>query len=98
MAGKKLSMKLLETFMIIVIAFVTWKTLIQWGFTQVKVLLSLHLKHLSNHEYHKLREVAINVVRHLGIIGECNIQYALDPKSDQYRVIEVNARFLALQH
>ena len=47
---------------------------------------------LSNHEYHKLREVAINVVRHLGIIGECNIQYALDPKSDQYRVIEVNAR------
>ena len=47
---------------------------------------------LSNHEYHKLRETGIDVVRHLGIIGECNIQYALDPKSDQYRVIEVNAR------
>ena len=47
---------------------------------------------LSNHEYHKLRETGINVVRHLGIIGECNIQYALDPKSDEYRVIEVNAR------
>ncbi len=47
---------------------------------------------LSNHEYHKLREIAIRVIRHLGIIGECNIQYALDPHSDDYRVIEVNAR------
>ncbi len=47
---------------------------------------------LNNHEYHRLRDVAIRVVRHLGIVGECNIQYALDPKSDDYRVIEVNAR------
>ncbi|MDH5561935.1 MAG: carbamoyl-phosphate synthase large subunit, partial [Deltaproteobacteria bacterium] len=47
---------------------------------------------LSNHEYHMLREIAIKTVRHLGIIGECNIQYALDPLSDKYRVIEVNAR------
>jgi carbamoyl-phosphate synthase large subunit len=47
---------------------------------------------LSNHEYQKLRNIAIKVIRHLGIVGECNIQYALDPKSDQYRVIEVNAR------
>jgi carbamoyl-phosphate synthase large subunit len=47
---------------------------------------------LTNHEYHKLREVAIRVIRHLGIVGECNIQYALDPRSDDYRVIEVNAR------
>ena len=47
---------------------------------------------LNNHEYHKLREIAIKVIRHLGVIGECNIQYALDPKSDDYRVIEVNAR------
>ncbi|MFC1691639.1 carbamoyl-phosphate synthase (glutamine-hydrolyzing) large subunit [Nanoarchaeota archaeon] len=47
---------------------------------------------LTNHEYHKLREVAIRVIRHLGIIGECNIQYAFDPKSDDYRIIEVNAR------
>jgi carbamoyl-phosphate synthase large subunit len=47
---------------------------------------------LSNHEYHKLREIALKVIRHLGIIGECNIQYALDPESDRYRVIEVNAR------
>ncbi len=47
---------------------------------------------LSNAEYHKLREIAIRTVRHLGIIGECNIQYALDPKSEEYRVIEVNAR------
>ncbi len=47
---------------------------------------------LNNHEYHKLREIGIKTIRHLGIIGECNIQYALDPESDDYRVIEVNAR------
>ncbi len=47
---------------------------------------------LTNHEYHKLREIAIKLIRHLGIIGECNIQYALDPDSDEYRIIEVNAR------
>jgi len=47
---------------------------------------------LTNHEYHKLREIAIKVIRHFGIIGECNIQYALDKNSDDYRVIEVNAR------
>lgn len=47
---------------------------------------------LNNHEYHKLREIAIKVIRHLGIVGECNIQYALDPDSDDYRIIEVNAR------
>ncbi|MBN2357097.1 carbamoyl-phosphate synthase (glutamine-hydrolyzing) large subunit [candidate division KSB1 bacterium] len=47
---------------------------------------------LSNREYHKLREIAIRTVRHLGIIGECNIQYALDPHSEDYRVIEINAR------
>ena len=47
---------------------------------------------LTNYEYHMLREIAIKAVRHLGIIGECNIQYALDPKSEDYRIIEVNAR------
>lgn len=47
---------------------------------------------LNNHEYQKLRNIAIKVIRHLKIVGECNIQYALDPKSDDYRVIEVNAR------
>lgn len=47
---------------------------------------------LTNSEYHKLREIAIRVIRHLEIVGECNIQYALDPKSEEYRVIEVNAR------
>ncbi|HLG25611.1 MAG TPA: ATP-grasp domain-containing protein, partial [Candidatus Gracilibacteria bacterium] len=47
---------------------------------------------LTNHEYHRLREIAMKVIRHLGIIGECNIQYALDPKSEDYRIIEVNAR------
>ena len=47
---------------------------------------------LSNSEYHKLREIAIKIVRHIGIIGECNVQYALDPESEDYKVIEVNAR------
>lgn len=47
---------------------------------------------LTNHEYHKLREVSIRVIRHLGVVGECNIQFALDPASDDYRIIEVNAR------
>jgi carbamoyl-phosphate synthase large subunit len=47
---------------------------------------------LTNTEYHKLREIAIKIVRHVGIVGECNVQYALDPKSEDYRVIEVNAR------
>jgi carbamoyl-phosphate synthase large subunit len=47
---------------------------------------------LTNSEYHKLRELSIKVIRHFGIVGECNIQYALDPKSEDYRVIEVNAR------
>jgi carbamoyl-phosphate synthase large subunit len=47
---------------------------------------------LTNSEYHKLREIAIKVIRHLGIVGECNIQYALDPDSEDYRIIEVNAR------
>jgi carbamoyl-phosphate synthase large subunit len=47
---------------------------------------------LTNSEYHKLREIAIKIVRHVGIIGECNVQYALDPDSEDYRVIEVNAR------
>ncbi len=47
---------------------------------------------LTNSEYHKLRELAIRIVRHIGIVGECNVQYALDPNSEDYRVIEVNAR------
>ena len=47
---------------------------------------------LSNSEYHKLRALAIKIIRHIGIVGECNVQYALDPQSEDYRVIEVNAR------
>ena len=47
---------------------------------------------LSNSEYHKLRALAIKIIRHIGIVGECNVQYALDPYSEDYRVIEVNAR------
>lgn len=47
---------------------------------------------LSNGDYQKLRELSIRIIRHIGIIGECNVQYALDPHSDDYAVIEVNAR------
>ena len=47
---------------------------------------------LSDFEYHSLREVSIRVVRHLGVVGECNVQFALDPKSAEYRIIEINAR------
>lgn len=47
---------------------------------------------LSNNEYHKLRKLAIRIIQHIGVVGECNVQYALDPYSEDYRVIEVNAR------
>lgn len=47
---------------------------------------------LTNREYYKLRELAIRIIRHIGIVGECNVQYAFDPESEDYRVIEVNAR------
>ena len=47
---------------------------------------------LTNKEFHKLRELAIRIIRHIGIVGECNVQYAFDPQSEDYRVIEVNAR------
>ena len=47
---------------------------------------------LTNSEYHKLRQIAIKIIRRVGIVGECNVQYALDPNSEDYRVIEVNAR------
>ena len=47
---------------------------------------------LTNSEYHKLRTLAIKIIRHIGIVGECNVQYAFDPQSEDYRVIEVNAR------
>ncbi|MFV0531408.1 MAG: carbamoyl-phosphate synthase (glutamine-hydrolyzing) large subunit [Flavobacteriales bacterium] len=47
---------------------------------------------LTNSEYHKLREISIKIARHVGIIGECNVQFSLDPNSERYRVIEINAR------
>ena len=72
--------------------YVIWKILILWVFIQVKVLWLLLRKHLTNREYHKLRELSIKIIRHIGIVGECNVQYALDPESEDYRVIEVNAR------
>ena len=51
-----------------------------------------HSQTLTNSEYHKLRALAIKIIRHIGIVGECNVQYAFDPQSEDYRVIEVNAR------
>jgi carbamoyl-phosphate synthase large subunit len=51
---------------------------------------------LPDDEYHMLRSAAIKVIRHLGVVGECNIQYALDPKSRDYCVIEVNARSVVI--
>jgi len=56
------------------------------------VVLLWSAQTLSNREYFKLRDTAIKVVRHLGVVGECNIQYAYDPKSEDYTIIEVNAR------
>ena len=47
---------------------------------------------LTNEEYHRLRQISIRAVRHLGIVGECNIQFALNPRNGDYRIIEVNAR------
>ena len=47
---------------------------------------------LSNREYNILRSTAIKIIRHLGVVGECNVQYALNPNSEQYYIIEVNAR------
>jgi len=47
---------------------------------------------LTNHDYHRLRELSIRIIRHLKVVGECNVQFALDPDSESYRVIEVNAR------
>jgi len=47
---------------------------------------------LSDHDYHRLRSISIQLIRHLGVIGECNVQFALHPASDEYRIIEVNAR------
>ena len=47
---------------------------------------------LTNSEYHKVRALSIRIIRHIGIVGECNVQYAFDPESEDYRVIEVNAR------
>ncbi|RIJ50232.1 carbamoyl-phosphate synthase (glutamine-hydrolyzing) large subunit [Maribellus luteus] len=47
---------------------------------------------LSNSEYHKLRAISIKIIRRVGVVGECNVQFALDPNSEDYRVIEVNAR------
>ena len=52
---------------------------------------------LTNSEYHKFRELSIRIIRHIGIVGECNVQYALAPDSEDYRVIEVNARSIAVK-
>ena len=91
---KKNSMRWFATVTTTVSQFVTWETLAtHWESIPVRVSLSLHLGPLSNSEYHKLRALAIKIIRHIGIVGECNVQYAFDPKSEDYRVIEVNAPF-----
>jgi carbamoyl-phosphate synthase large subunit len=70
----------------------TWKTSTPWASTPAKASWWRPSQTLTNAEYHGLREVAIKTINHLGIIGECNIQYALNPATSDYRVIEVNAR------
>lgn len=78
--------------MIIVSRSVTWKTSVQLGIHTGESIVVAPSQTLSNSEYHKLRSIAIKIIRHIGIVGECNVQYALDPNSEDYRVIEVNAR------
>ena len=70
----------------------TWRTSTPSVFTPARASWWRPSQTLSNREYHKLRSIGIKTIRHLGIVGECNIQYALDPVSEDYRVIEVNAR------
>ena len=53
---------------------------------------------LTNKEYHKLRELAIRIIRHIGIVGECNVQYAFDPESEDYRLISLKNPILCLPH
>ena len=72
--------------------FAIWKTSIRWESIQEKASSSPLRRRLNNDEYHLLREIAIKAARHFKIQGECNVQFALDPKTSQYRVIEMNAR------
>ena len=62
------------------------------GIQTVESIVIAPSQTLTNSEYHKLRALAIKIIRHIGIVGECNVQYAFDPESEDYRVIEVNAR------
>ena len=70
----------------------TWRTSTRWASTRASRSSSRRLRRSNDEEYQLLRTVAIKTIRHLGIVGECNIQYALDPTGTDYRVIEVNAR------
>ena len=70
----------------------TWRTSTRWASTPASPSSSPRRRRSNDDEYQLLRSVAIKTIRHLGIVGECNIQYALDPQSTDYRVIEVNAR------
>lgn len=72
------------------LTFTFWKSI--FSFSTGDSIVVAPSQTLSNEEYHMLRETAIKVVRHLGIVGECNIQYALHPSSLEYCIIEVNAR------
>ena len=78
--------------MIIALQYATWRILIRWEFIPEKVLL-LHLhRHLPTVNIINSGNFQYRIIRHIGIVGECNVQYALDPNSEDYRVIEVNAR------
>ena len=76
--------------MTIVLLCVIWKTLTLLVYGDSIVVAPSQT--LSNDDYYRLRQASLRIIRHLGVVGECNVQYALDPHSDRYCVIEVNAR------
>lgn len=85
-------MKLSATDLTIALPYVIWRIFDPLGIHTGESIVIAPSQTLTNSEYHKLRELAIRIIRHIGIVGECNVQYALDPNSEDYRVIEVNAR------
>ncbi len=77
---------------IIVSPSAIWRILILSEFIPEKSIVVAPSQTLTNEDYHHLRELSIRIIRHLKVVGECNVQFALDPHSGEYRVIEVNAR------
>ena len=91
-AGRRLNMRWFATVSTTASPSATWRTSTRLGIHTGESIVVAPSQTLTNSEYHKLRELSIKIIRHVGIIGECNVQYALDPNSEDYRVIEVNAR------